>query len=49
MHQVIKEAIQFINDQSKAKNDFIYEIAKWDDETRAAFILAYRIVYEKEK
>ena len=49
MKQLIDEAIQFLLDHSKEQNDFMYQIATWDDETRTAFILAYNVFYNSEK
>lgn len=46
MKDLIKQAIQMYNDRTKEENDLIYHIAKMDNESKTALILAYEILYK---
>lgn len=45
---LIRQAECCIQDRSKPEADLIYYICKWDDETRAAYIVAYQGLKENE-
>ncbi len=43
MKEKIDKFIKYFTTITKEESDFIEDILKWDDETRAAFVLAKRI------
>lgn len=45
----IDKFIKYFTTITKEQADFMEDILKWDDETRAAFIFAKRIFEEKDK
>ena len=47
--QLIDEASQMLGDVECKHADLIYEVTKWDDETRMAFIFAYRLKYLNDR
>lgn len=48
MKEKIDKFIKYFTTITKEQADFMEEILKWDDETRAAFMFAKRIFEEKE-
>ena len=49
MKQLIEEALALLEDISRAQADLMYQVGTWDSETKAAFILAYQLKYEKDE
>lgn len=48
MEEKIHKFIKYFTTITKEECDYIEEILKWDDETKAAFFFAKRIFEEKE-
>jgi hypothetical protein len=49
MQQKINYFIKYFTKITKEQADFMEDILKWDDETRAAFMVAKRIFDEKDE
>lgn len=43
---LIKQATDMLQDRHRCEADLIYYIAKLDNETRTAIVLAYQMLYE---
>jgi len=49
MKEKIDKFLQYFTTITKEEADFILDILRWDDETKAAFKLAKRIFEEKDE
>lgn len=49
MIEAIDEAVEYINSISKPLARYVKSILLWDDESRTAYLLAYRLLNEDEK
>ena len=47
-NEILKDAIHLLNDQPKDISALIYWAVTLDDEARAALIMAYRLINEKD-
>lgn len=48
MHEKIKMFLEYFSTITKEECDYIEDIIKWDDETKAAFMFAKRIFEDKD-
>ena len=49
MKQLIKEATGFILDNPEISETIHHILTEWDDDIKAAFVLAYRLLEEDEE